>query len=172
MSKLANYDLRRHWTRRIAPHLADDRLNAVLVRDFHMYTWGRFGKPFRPGMSPRDFEGCGWHLGHRGPAPRYWRYVKYGACHWVVNFALRLATLAEPGRPWRILTSHQHSTVWDGGGLLFDFNYQAFGIAPGVCFARARQGQELAVGKYRKVYYAESWQAECRRKSREQRQAG
>jgi hypothetical protein len=28
------YDVKRHWTRRIQPHLADEKLNAILVRDF------------------------------------------------------------------------------------------------------------------------------------------
>ena len=26
----------------------------------------------------REFESCDWEIGHRGP--RYWRYVKHGAC--------------------------------------------------------------------------------------------
>jgi len=34
------YDLKRHWTRRIEPHLADARLNAILVRDFNLFTQG------------------------------------------------------------------------------------------------------------------------------------
>ena len=34
------YDLKRHWTRRIEPHLTDERLNAILVRDFNKFTFG------------------------------------------------------------------------------------------------------------------------------------
>ena len=43
-------------------------------------------------------------------------------CHWLVNFSLRLAERVDPDRPWRIITSDSHSTVWDGYDLLFDFN--------------------------------------------------
>jgi hypothetical protein len=48
--------------------------------------------------------------------------VKHAACHWLVNFALRLAILAEPARPWQIVSSQAHSTVWDGQSTLFDCN--------------------------------------------------
>ena len=50
------YDIKRHWTRRIEPHLADERLNAVLVRDFNRFTFGRWKQRFTRGMYPRQFE--------------------------------------------------------------------------------------------------------------------
>lgn len=68
-------------TQRIEPHLTGERLNAILVRDFNKFTDGRWGTPFTPGQFPRDFESCNWWCGHRGPEPRYWRYVKHSACH-------------------------------------------------------------------------------------------
>jgi hypothetical protein len=76
------YDLQRHWTHRIEPHLSDCVLNAILARDFSRFTQDNWGKPFHPGQFPRDFESCDWWLGHRGPEPRYWRYVRHAACHW------------------------------------------------------------------------------------------
>jgi hypothetical protein len=153
------YDLRRHWTRHIEPHLADKHLNTILVRDFNKFTFGRWRKPFMPGRYPWEFESCYWSEGHRGPAPRFWRYVKHAACHWLVNFALRLANLAVPTRPWRIITSDRHSTVWDGRRTLFDFNYQAFGIDAQTCF-EAANGRHLPVGKHLKVYYAQHYTEE------------
>ena len=48
--------------------------------------------------------------------------MKDQACHYLVNTNLRLAMLASPERPWRIITSNLHSTVWDGGDMLFDLN--------------------------------------------------
>ncbi|MDY3551361.1 hypothetical protein R5W24_000437 [Gemmata sp. JC717] len=140
------YDLQRHWTKRIEPHLADRKLNAVLVRDFNKFTQGNWGKPFTHGQFPRDFESCDWDWEHRGPAPRYWRYVRHGACHWLVNFNLRLAQLVEPDRPWRIVSSLAHSTVWDGKQTLFEFNFLAFGIPPDECF-RIADGRHLPPGK-------------------------
>jgi hypothetical protein len=147
------YDAKRHWTARIAPHLEDERLNAVLVRDFNLYTFGTWRKPFKRGMLPLEFESCDWHLEHRGPIPRFWRYVKHGACHALVNFNLRLAELAEPRREWRIITSEAHSTVWDGGSTLFDLNFLAFGVHPAEAFRLATEGGRiLKPGRERRVY--------------------
>lgn len=145
------YDLQRHWPRRIAPHLTDKRLNAVLVRDFNKFTTGNWNTPFTRGQFPRDFEICDWSWEHRGREPRYWRYVKHGACHWLVNFNLRLAQLVEPNRGWRVVTSDAHSTVWDGKGTLFEFNSLALGVPADECFEMAdfvhlKPGKEIRVG--------------------------
>jgi hypothetical protein len=147
------YDLKRHWTRKIEPHLADPRLNAVLIRDFDKFTRGLWGDRFTGGQYPREFESCDWWIDHRGPEPCYWRYVKHSACHWLVNFNLRLAQLVEPGRPWRILTSDEHSTVWDGERTLFDFNFLALGVPPEECF-RLADRKRLPPGKELPVYLA------------------
>src|SRR5690242_13150758 len=121
------YDLERHWIDRIVPHLQDKTLNEILAADFNTYTMGQFGTFFSLGQYPDEVETCSWRRGRRRPYPPYWRYVAYGACYWIVNFALHLATLAEPDRPWRIIMSEKHATVWDGDLTLFDFNYQALG---------------------------------------------
>lgn len=150
------YDLQRHWTRRIEPQLSDAALNQILVRDFNKYTQGLWGKPFTQGQFPREFESCDWWCEHRGKEPRYWQYVKHAACHWLVNFNLRLAQLVEPARPWRIVTSQEHSTVWDGEQTLFDFNFLALGVPPQECFKLANKRQ-LKAGKELRVYLAEHW---------------
>jgi hypothetical protein len=116
------YNLARHWTKKIQPHLSNPDLIKILVSDFNKYTSGRWPERFEAGMVPRQFESPDWQVGHRGPEPGFWAYVKYSACHWIVNFALRLAMLAEPTRVWRIVTSEKHSTVWDGKDTLFEFN--------------------------------------------------
>ena len=151
---LRYYDLKNNW-RRVKTHLEDKKLNNILVRDFNKFTTGRWSKPFVHGDLPSDFETCLWDIDHRGKRPAFWRYVKHAACHWLVNFSLRLATLVEPEKPWRIITSEGHSTVWDGGDTLFDFNFQAFGIDPNECFETAFE-KELKSGKYLRVYLAES----------------
>jgi hypothetical protein len=129
-------------------------LNKILIADFNDYTQGRWGVVFYPGTYPEDIESCDWRIGHRGRPPRYWRYVKHGACHWIVNFCLRLATLVEPFRKWRILTSYEHSTVWDGRNTLFELNYLALGISAEECFAKAK-GAELLASEYMEVCYSE-----------------
>jgi hypothetical protein len=159
LDKLRYYDFRRHWTKRILPHLGDKKLNAILIRDFNKYTEGRTGKRFRRGDLPGQFESCDWSLDHRGPYPRYWAYVKHAACHYLVNFNLRLAILAEPKRPWRIITSPEHSSVWDGHTTLFDMNFSAFDIPPSVCFEVAYD-RELRPGEYRRTGWAQHWREE------------
>jgi hypothetical protein len=77
----------------------------------------------------------------------------------LVNFSLRLATLVEPERAWRIVTSSKHSTIWDGANTIFEFNFQAFGIDATECF-NAAIGKELRPGRYRKVHFAKHFKIE------------
>jgi hypothetical protein len=63
-AKVRHYDVARHWTKRIEPHLGDERLNNILVADFDDYTQSRWDKVFYPGMYPGDIESCDWHLNH------------------------------------------------------------------------------------------------------------
>jgi hypothetical protein len=58
----------------------------------------------------------------------------------------------------------RHSTVWDGGDLIFDFNFQAFGVDPNECFYHACH-KELPPGKYRRVYLAEHYTVEQSRET-------
>jgi hypothetical protein len=150
------YDVKRHWIKRIEPHLADEELNEVLVRDFNRYTMGRWNQPFTKGQYPEEFESCDWAWEHRRPWPPYWRYVKHAACHWLVNFALRLANLSVPRRTWQIVTSQMHSTVWDGKHTLFDLNFQALGVTSEECWECAiSRGKLLRPGEYLKTYFAD-----------------
>jgi hypothetical protein len=116
------YDLKANW-RKVKRHIP--AAEGVLVRDFNKYTFGRYGKEFTAGRFPAEFDLCDWQPG--GYWPAFWRYVCHGACHWLANFNLHLAMCVEPREPWRILTSQKHSTVWNGGDMLFEFNFQAFG---------------------------------------------
>ncbi len=158
------YDLKKNW-RRVKPHLADKKLNDILVRDFNKFTFGRWGQTFTYGNLSREFESCDWDIGHRGKHPAFWQYTKHAACYWLVNFNLHLATLVEPAKPWRIITSEKHSTVWDGSDTLFDFNFQAFGIDPNECFETAFE-KELKPGKYLRVHLAENFQNETSQTAR------
>jgi hypothetical protein len=149
------YDLKKNWPK-VKRHLDDKRLNDILVKDFNKFTYGRWRKPFTHGQVPFEFESCDWWLKHRGRRPAYWNYVKHSASHWLVNFTVHLATLVKPHEPWIILTSDQHSTVWNGNDLLFDFNFQAFGIDANECFDLANH-KELRLGEHLKCYLAQHY---------------
>ena len=155
---VAYYDLKRNW-RKVKRHINHPEVQALLVCDFNKFTYGRWGKKFKPGMVPHQFESCDWWCDHRGPLPAFWSYTKHSACHWLSNFTLRLAQLVEPKRQWRIITSSKHSTVWDGERLLFDFNFQAMQISPEECFKLAYK-RMLKPGELLKVHIAEHWTKE------------
>jgi hypothetical protein len=147
-----------HWVDARNPVIivVPDRLASYRLKDdFNKYTTGRWGQRFRRGDYPEDFEGCDWRWSVRGRHPRYFQYVKHGACHWLVNFNLTLAQLVEPKKEWRMVTSRIHSTVWDGEHTLFDLNGLALfkGGAP-ECFvlaALAPGSRELALGELDEV---------------------
>ena len=152
------YPVVKKWGRKIRPHLDDPYLNRVLVRDFNKCTVGNHCKRFRYGQYPREFEKSDWILilgeKHRGRQPEYFKYVKHAACHWLVNFNLVLASLAEPKRPWRIITSEKHSTVWDGKNTIFDLNGLALFDGAPECFELAAYGpnaEVLAPGELRET---------------------
>jgi hypothetical protein len=145
------YPVVKNWGRKIRPHLDNPALQKLLLSDFNKYSTGRWGERFRRGAYPEDFEGCDWSLSVRGRHPEYFRYVKHGACHWLVNFNLRLAQLVEPKKEWRIVTSNAHSTVWDRELTLFDMNGLAlFCGDASECFRSAAlqpDSEELDIGE-------------------------
>jgi hypothetical protein len=151
--KIRYYDLKRNWTKKVVPHLDDEELNDVL-RDFNKFTWGRWRTQFRRDEFPFCHETLIARFSHRCPMPRFWLFTKHGACHWLVNFALRLATLVVQAHAWQIITSDFHSPVWNGQNLLFDFNYLALGVPAHECFQSAND-EKLAPGVCLEVGFPE-----------------
>ncbi len=100
------YPIQKKW-KKIKALINTPEVQAVMIRDMHKYTHGRWSLPFTYGMKPTDVESCDWRYSEpkRGRQPEYWDYVKHAACHWLVNFNLKLAELMEPKRKWRIITS-------------------------------------------------------------------
>ena len=140
------YPIVKNW-RKIKKHLNNKQLNDILVFEFNKYTYGCWEIEFKHGEFPSKYETCMWDLGIIGRRPTYFRYVKHGACHWLVNFNLKLASLVEPKKQWRVVTSDAHSTVWDGEKTLFDMNYSALGVDPDDAFERANK-EQLKVNEF------------------------
>lgn len=132
------YDPKRNWSK-LSRHLDDPELNTILVSDLNKYTMSALGKRFRRGDVPRDTEKPNMRqdAGKRGRPAGYLKYTRNFACHWLVNFNLRLISLTEPKRDWRIVTSSAHSTVWDGDQTLFDLNFFSGQFSAAECFARS-----------------------------------
>jgi hypothetical protein len=157
----------KHW-RKVKRHVDNPRVVDTLVREFNKFTYGHWGNRFTTGQYPFEFENCYWYDHHRGRRPQFWNYAKMEACHWLVNFNLELAQLVEPGRVWRIITSDEHSTVWDGHDTLFDFNFLAFGIPPKECFDLAYK-HKLKPSQHLRNAYPNHW---SRARARAQRANG
>ena len=162
------FDASRNWCK-IARHESNVILQNILVKDFNKYTYGRWNKRFSHGQFPAQFESCDWQLHRVGRTPNFWKYVKHGACHWLVNFNLMLATLVEPKRAWRILASDDHSTVWDGHETLFDLNFLALQVPAEECFSLANDKQ-LQPGQFNTVYYAPHYTVEMAEGAREKQE--
>jgi hypothetical protein len=148
------YDPVKNW-RRIKPHIYDPKVRQQLHDDFSKYIegrYGRFGVKYDPEKRewPLDYESVDWWMDRgRGRPPAFHKFVKHGACHWLVNTGLMLAQRAVPQRTWRIVTSDFHSTVWDGEDTLFDFNYTALGMEPDFAWLMARtRGYVLEPGEF------------------------
>ena len=110
-------------------------------------------------MSPARFDCGDWRCFRRGKPPRFWWYVSYYACFWLVNFNLHLAQLMEPHRPWRIVWSEEHATVWDGDWTLFDLNFIALEVSTEDCWQLANV-HHLAVGERYRPGYPVYWRDE------------
>lgn len=147
------YPISEKW-KKVKPFTEDENALKSLTEDFNKFTLGIWGSPFTKGMLPEDIESCDWRYnGRRGRMPEYWKFVKHGACHWIVNFTLQVAMLCEPKKEWRIITTQKHSTVWDGRDTLFDFNFSALGIDPNDAFKMAyTNGAELKIGEKMKTH--------------------
>ncbi len=150
------YPIVRKW-KKIKPFTETKELQDILVRDFNLYTMGRWGTPFTHGMLPEEIESCDWRFEVRGKHPEYWKFIKHGACHWVVNFCLCLAQKIEPKKQWRIVTSELHSTVWDGEETIFDINFLGMGISIDETVEMAfKKNKILPVGKELRIWLAPS----------------
>lgn len=142
---IQHYPVVKNWGRKIKLHLHNPELQNILAADFNKYTVGRWGQRFRPGQLPADFESCDWQSAVHGRHPEFHKYLKHGACHWLVNFNHHLAKLVEPNRTWRIITSDEHSTVWDNNSTLFDLNGLALFDSAAECFEAAAFGPNSEV---------------------------
>jgi hypothetical protein len=151
------YDAIRNWGK-IESHLNDSKIRSVLTADFSKYLHDRMNVAMDPSKFPGDYEDWPWLLARQDGSPAFWKLVKHGACHWLVNTNLLLAQRVAPNRNWRILHSDAHSTVWDGVSTFFDLNFKALRIAPSQTWKLASAGgKTMEPGK---MIDTDDWEAE------------
>jgi len=140
----------KHWTNKIKPVIESTNAQKILHYDFKKYIKSkqhnlnnkykasgsnkRVNWNFTKNCTPRDWDSVDWRLFRFGRPPAYDAYVCHGACHWIVNTLLYTATKAFPKTQWQIVTSDEHSTVWDGNCPFFDLNYLALKVTVQDCF--------------------------------------
>lgn len=155
MSNMCYYPIIEKWDV-IRPQMESEEVQQILESDFDKYTMARWGKSFKRGQFPADFEDEDWASSFSGTLPEPFRYVKQGASHWLVNAYLKAAMLVEPDRPWHIIRTLSHSAVWDREDTLFDvYGMALFKRGAPESFVRAVSGtnaQELAPGELLKTY--------------------
>ena len=135
-------DIEKHWPK-IKPHAESETATYIWRRDLEKFyiefmlfgpdlDWDEFdenwfnevNRPFNP-STPADLDGCDWRCEEEREPPEFWEYVVHSNCHWLVNFNLYCAQKTFPKSQWRIITSNEHSCVWDGEDTLFDMNFLA-----------------------------------------------
>jgi hypothetical protein len=136
------FTIGKHWTNKIKPVIESTNAQKILHHDFKKYIKSkqhdlnneykssgsnkRVNWNFTKNCTPWDWDSVDWRLFRFGRPPAFDAYVCHGACHWIVNTLLYTANIAFPKKQWRIVTSDQHSTVWDGQYTFFDMNYLEF----------------------------------------------
>jgi hypothetical protein len=154
-SNLTYYPIQSHW-RKIAPVIRSAECEAIWRPNMVDYNRQRasdngFKYNPRPFWYPRCCDGCDWRCDRVGKHPAYWDFVCHSACHWLVDMCLYVANKIHPEVQWRIVSSHKHSTVWNGEKewpVLFDLNFLALGVCPKQAWELAIKGRVLKPGKW------------------------
>jgi hypothetical protein len=137
MSRMKYVPIQQQW-RKLGPLYRSFNAAAIWFPEMEAFSFSRAedrGYPYRPAkltpdLLPSHYDSCDWRFcrDRPGPAPSFWDYACHGACHWTCSLHLWVAMQVQPDRPWRIVTTNKHSTVWDGEHTLWDGNFLALGI--------------------------------------------
>ena len=153
-SSLSYFPVQKHW-RKLGPIFNSKEAEAIWRPNMVEYLKQRaadhnFKYVARQVASPSECDSCDWRCDHRGRMPAYWDFVCHSACHWLVDMCLHVAMKAYPQVPWRIVSSRQHSTVWNGdikNPVLFDVNFLALDVPVKEAWDLAIKGRVLKPGR-------------------------
>lgn len=152
---LVYYPIQTHW-RKIAPILRSKECESIWRPNMRDYLEQRahdnnYEYKDRPFEFPSSCDSCDWRFERRTKHPAYWEFVCHSACHWLVDMCLYTAIKLHPEVPWRIVSSHKHSTVWNGEKewpVLFDLNFLALDVTPKDAWSLAIKGRILNPGRW------------------------
>ena len=148
-SEFMYFGIGRHWNSRIKEIFESDVVQAQLFHDFNKYakfmerrvnkkgsvrrSQGHVTYSYNQTDKPICLDLSDWRCERIGRPYSFDEYVCNGACHTIVNSLLLTARIAFPDRPWIIVSSVRHSTVWDQCVTFFDMNWLALNISATYC---------------------------------------
>jgi hypothetical protein len=99
--KVVQFNWRRHWPKKVAPHLDKELVQASLDLGMTLLDphWRRGDPPYLLGREP----GC-----RANPGKLSW-YQPCGCCHWIAFFSMAVGVLNYPCLDWRFVTGDLHT---------------------------------------------------------------
>ena len=102
-AKIIQFNWRRNWSRRVAPHLDHELVQASLELGMMMLdpNWQRGDPPFVLGAIPCDRTRV-------VPGKLSW-YQVWSRCHWIAFFSMAIGVLNYPELDWRFVSGDLHT---------------------------------------------------------------
>lgn len=144
MSKLIQFNWRRHWRRKVEPHLNKDMVQRCL--DFGMRlldpTWKRGNAPYLLG-------GIGFRRIIKGKLS--W-YQPLGRCHWISFFSMAIGAINYPDLRWKMMSGDLHTVPVgydksDDARVVMDILlFDSMTAEQSIAYAQKVLGEERATG--------------------------
>jgi hypothetical protein len=101
MNSPMQFNWRRHWKKRVEPHLKHDLVQASLDLGMMMLddNWQRGDPPYLMGREP----------GRRAVPGKLSWYRPWGRCHWIAFFSMAIGVLNYPDLDWRFVGGDLHT---------------------------------------------------------------
>ena len=103
MKKAIQFNWRRHWKKKVAPHLQEELVQTSLDLGMMMLDphWRRGDPPFLLGAIPSHRS--------RVVAGKLSWYQVWGRCHWIAFFSMAIGVLNYPRLDWRFVSGPLHT---------------------------------------------------------------
>jgi len=146
--KKVHYNIQKNW-KKLKPIYESQECRALWYEGCVTYVQSKFedhGIEFDPERytynfitTPSVIESSDWQygFGKRGRKPAFWQYALAHACHWMAEKDLYIAKKIAPEFDWVIISSEEHTTVFNGIDTIFDTTYNAMGISAEVAYKSA-----------------------------------
>jgi len=101
--KPVQFNWRRHWSKKVAPHLETELVQASLDHGMSLLDpcWQRGDPPYLLGAIPADWT-------RAVPGKLSW-HRPWGRCHWIAFFSMAIGALNHPSLDWRFVSGDLHT---------------------------------------------------------------